>query len=392
MAARGNRAGTGPLVGVYLTYGVFWGVWVVVFEEFLEGHGMSPGGLSLQFVTLAATAVAMMAVVAPRLESRSRRATVAMALAIDAVGVALVAVAPTAWLFPAFAALGVGTGLVDVFVNAAGHEIERAAGASVLQWVHAAYGAGGVVGAMGAALGLLAGAPYGVLILGAAASQILAAAWAWTSTALATSGGTGRADARFSLGAFVRWPVLLLPGLVVVCSFFVEGSMDVWSVIFLRRTLGASTLAAASGFAAFALAIAVGRVFAARALFGMGYRRTIVVSGAGSVAAGVAAVVTSSPLVAGVAFLALGFFLSAATPAAMGLAGAATPHGGVAIAAVTTLGYTGFVVGPPIMSWLADAISLRATMVAVVVATLGIVAGAAVPRHEARAAEVPGVP
>ncbi|MGH2723820.1 MAG: hypothetical protein ACRDI0_06075 [Actinomycetota bacterium] len=97
MAARSTRAGTAPLVGAYLTYGAFWGVWVVVFEAFLVDHGLSPGGLSLQFVALAVTAVAVMAFVAPRLEPRSRRATVTVAF--DAAGVAMVALAPTAWLF-----------------------------------------------------------------------------------------------------------------------------------------------------------------------------------------------------------------------------------------------------------------------------------------------------
>jgi hypothetical protein len=393
-----RRGGLGPLVGAYVAYGGFWGVWVVVFADFVAAHGLTPGGLSLEFTTLAVTAVAVMALLAPRLEPLPRRASVALALALNGVGVLAVGVASTEWLLPAFALLGVGTGLVDVFVNAAGHEIEEASGAAVLQWVHSAYGIGGFVGALGAGLALTGGSTVGAVILGAAALQLAAAGAAWSSAALRTSGDPERAADAFSLRAFRRWPALLIPGLVVMFAFFVEGSMDVWSVIFLRRTLGASILGGAAGFAAFALAIAVGRAFAARILFGMGYRRTILVAGLGSLGSGLVAVLAPNPVVAGVAFLGLGFFLSAAAPAAFGVAGGATPRGGLAIAAVTTVGYAGFVFGPPVMGWLADAVSLRATMVALVVVSFGIVAVAAVPGRRLwkaepeREVEYPAVP
>jgi fucose permease len=207
-----------------------------------------------------------------------------------------------------------------------------------------------------------------------------------------------RSEAVVSLSALVRWPHLIFPAVIVMAAFFIEGSMDVWSVIFLRRTLGASILGGAAGFAAFALAIAVGRAFAARILFGMGYRRTILVAGLGSLGSGLVAVLAPNPVVAGVAFLGLGFFLSAAAPAAFGVAGGATPRGGLAIAAVTTVGYAGFVFGPPVMGWLADAVSLRATMVALVVVSFGIVAVAAVPGRRLwkaepeREVEYPAVP
>ena len=66
--------------------------------------------------------------------------------------------------------------------------------------------------------------------------------------------------------------------------------------------------------------------------------------------------------------------------AAFGLAGAFGLDAGMVVAAMTTVGYTGFVVGPPIMGRLADQVGLRATMAALLVATLGIAAGA-IPRR-----------
>jgi len=385
MSSTGPRRGIGALLATYWTFGGFWGVWAVVFTDFLDAHELSPGGLSLQFAGLSVTAIAMMTFVAPHLETLPRRSAIGLGLGVHALGAALVALLPTPALFLGFGVVGLGTGLVDVFVNSAGHQIEESAGRSVLQWVHAFYGVGGVTGGIGAGVALTLGVGYGPVLLATAVAQAAVTAWVLASDPLHRRGQGGGTGERVSLAVFLARPALLLPGLVVLSSFFIEGSMDVWSVIFLRRTLGASVMTGAIGFAAFAAAMAIGRAFAARVLFDLGYRRTILISGLGSLGAGAVAVLTGSPVVASLAFLVLGFALSAAGPAAFGLAG--SEGGGRAIAAVTTLGYTGFVVGPPILGWLADAVSLRATMVAVVVATLGVAAGALAhrgPRDEGR--------
>ena len=71
----------------------------------------------------------------------------------------------------------------------------------------------------------------------------------------------------------------------------------------------------------------------------------------------------------------LGFTLSAAGPAAFGLAAAETDDPTAAITAVTTVGYTGFVSSPPLVGWVAQTESLRAAMGVIVVATLGVIVG-----------------
>jgi hypothetical protein len=377
-----SRRGIGPLLATYWTFGGFWGVWAVVFADFLRQHRLSPGELSLQFAGLSVTAILVMTFLAPRLETLPRRASIGLGLGVHAVGAALVAVLPTAALVVGFTVVGLATGIIDVFVNSAAHEIEIASGRSVLQWVHAFYGVGGVTGGLVSGAAMTLGSDPGALLMATAVAQAAITAWVLSSEALGRRGEGGGIGQRVTLAVFVARPALLLPGLVVLSAFFIEGSMDVWSVIFLRRTLGASVMAGAIGFAAFAAATSIGRAFAARVLFDLGYRRTILASAIGSLVAGAAAVLTSSPVVASVAFLVLGFSLSAAAPAAFGLAG--MTGGGRAIAAVTTVGYTGFVIGPPILGWLADAVSLRATMTAVVVATIGVAAGALGRRTPAR--------
>jgi MFS family permease len=160
--------------------------------------------------------------------------------------------------------------------------------------------------------------------------------------------------------------------------------MDVWSGLYLRDELDASAAVAAAAFIAFAGAVFIGRLVASRVLFGRGRRTTIILAGAGAAASGSIAVLTDSAFVVGIAFLLLGFTISAASPAAFGLVEELSPSEDQAnaLAAVTTVGYTGFIWSPPLLGWIAGAVSLRAAMATIVIAALGIVAGGlALPRR-----------
>ena len=68
----------------------------------------------------------------------------------------------------------------------------------------------------------------------------------------------------------------------------------------------------------------------------------------------------------------MGFAMSAAAPAGFSLVEETTSDSSNAIAAVATVGYTGFVWSPPLLGWIADTADLQAAMGVIVLATLGI--------------------
>ena len=374
--------GVRVLVGAYAAYGGFWGAFVVVFSEFLDDRSLTAGEVSLYFAGMSVVAIGVMTFVAPRLEPLPRNTTVALALVVHATGNLLLVLLPTEVLWIAFVFLGAGTGLVDVFVNAAGQRIESTSGSAVLQWVHAAYGGGGVILAMSSAIAVTNGAAYELPVIAAAILQVVAAVGAWSSQVLRET--YERSAGRFALSVFVGNRSLIVPAVIVLFSFFIEGSMDVWSVIFLRETLGSSIIGGALGFSAFALAITLGRAVGAKYFFALGYSRTVLIAGFASLVFAAIAVAAPEPLVAGIAFLGLGFALSPAAPAAFGMAEGADEQAGLAIGAMTAVGYSGFVVGPPIMGWLADNVGLRAAMSAMLAATLGMAIGGLVTRRSSR--------
>lgn len=361
------------LLAGYWAFGQFWGVWVIVIAGLNAEHGLTYSENGRLLTLLSITAVAVMALLAPRLAPIPLGTVVPGALLTLGIGSVAMALAPGTGLWLAFVVVGAGNGLIDVFMNVDAQRVEVTTRRPVLQWLHASYAAGGVTGA---AAGGLVGSIGWDFRAGFLYAAIALAATAALNAAVGTRDpGTGAGDAlRFSLSAFRRHGGLWVVALVVLFAFLVEGSMDTWSGLYLQEQLGATAGQAAVAFGAFSASLFLGRMFAGRVLFGLGRRATILIAGFGAAAGGGGAAATDSTLVVGVAFLVMGFSIAAAAPAAFGLVEEMAPNDQAnAITAITTVGYSGFVWSPPIFGWLADAFDLRTAMAVIVSTTLGII-------------------
>ena len=369
------------LLAGYGAFGGYWGAWVILVAELDRDHGLSYGATGLLLALLSVVAVLVMAFGTPRLTRFPLGALVAASLMTLGVGAIAMALLPTGVLWVAFVLVGVGNALIDVFLNVEAQRVEMATGQPVLQWLHASYAAGGVVGALIGGIVVTAGVDYRTGIALTGFVLFLTAFWNARRGSI-VRGSSEEETPTFSLSAFRRHPALWVPALVVLFAFLVEGSMDTWSGHYLRDELGASALTAAVAFAAFSASLFLGRLFAGGVLFGKGRRTTILISGTGAAIGGVIAALTQNVGVAAAAFLLMGFAISSAAPAAFGLVDGAAPGDQAnGIAAVTTVGYSGFVWSPPIFGWIAQTVDLRAAMAVIVLSTLGIIgAGFAAPR------------
>jgi MFS family permease len=175
----------------------------------------------------------------------------------------------------------------------------------------------------------------------------------------------------------------MLFGLIAACSAYGEGAIADWGALHLREDLGTGAGLAAVGYAAFAVAEACGRLAGTRLLARYGERRVLAGGGitacAGMLAAALAPghpVAVGLPL-ALAGFAATGLGVANMFPAAMTRAGlVAGPRG---VAAASTLGYAGFLLGPPTIGLLANGIGLPAglTTVSVLALTAAVLAGLA---------------
>jgi MFS family permease len=363
------RSRTISLLAGYWSFGQFWGVWVILVLEFQRHHSLTDSRLGLLYSLLSISAIATMLAGAPRLQRWTLRASVPVSLASLGVAALALAVAPTSMLLVTFVLVGVGNGLIDVYVNVAAQREETRTRRPVLQWLHASYALGGVTGAGAAGILRTIDVDHR-LVIAASGVALLATAW-WNIRGASREPAAEGARSVLSVSALRRTPALWIPALTVLFCFLVEGSMDIWSGLYLREELGASPAAAGGAFVAFAGALFIGRLFASKVLFGLGPRRTIVIAGIGGGIGGTIAVLAqTTPVVAG-AFLLMGFAMSAAGPAGFSLV-EETSDDPNAIAAVATVGYTGFVWSPPLLGWIADTVDLRAAMAVIVLATVGI--------------------
>ena len=166
------------------------------------------------------------------------------------------------------------------------------------------------------------------------------------------------------------------------CSFLAEGASGDWSALYLHRSLGTSPPVAATAYAAFSIAMALGRLNGDWLTARLG---AIVVLrfGGGLAAIGLAAaLVFGQPTVAIVGFGLVGLGLANIVPTLFSAAGrsrSSAPR--VAIAAVAFAGYSGIVAGPPLIGFAAQAFTLTRALVIVVACCVLIAVLAPMVRH-----------
>jgi MFS family permease len=235
----------------------------------------------------------------------------------------------------------------------------------VLARLHGLYSVGAGVGAAGGAV--FAGAGVGPLLhfaifAAACSAPVLALAWRGRSIMLDGKRPNASTERETPSMTIPRGPLLFV-GLTFFASAIGEGAMADWSAVYLVEVLSASEATGAIGFGIFSAAMVTMRFSGDMLIERIG--RVACARICGVVAATGALTVAAAPSVwacwTGMALLGLGYSLIA--PLAFARAGADPDHSsGTAMAAVSTLGYGGFLLGPPLIGFVAEASSLRVSI------------------------------
>jgi fucose permease len=286
-------------------------------------------------------------------------------------------------LLPLMLVFGAGQSLFDVAINTEGTALESLAGRAVMGSLHGMFSVGGMAGAAAAGALLGAGVPALAQLAGGAA-LLLALLLAAAPGMLAVHPPAGEGDAHFA------WPHgrLLVIGLLIFAGMTAEGVMYDWSVLYLKQELGMEQSRAALGYAVFAAAMATAR-FGGDALRARWAERRIVAIGAALAAVAMAVLlVAAMPPVALAGYVVVGVGVALVVPI---LFNAATRVPGVsraaAIASVSSIGYAGFMVGPPLIGAIAKATTLTHAMAVVAFAAAVLALGArAIPDAPPRTA------
>jgi MFS family permease len=357
-AIQSARAAT---YAIFFADGLGFGVWAGHIPIFKQKFHLGDAQLSVALFAVALGAIFAMPIVGQMLTRVGSRFLAGFCASLYAMVIACLALAPSYPLFVVATALfGACKGSLDVSINAQAVGVESAYGRPIMSSFQAAWSLGGLAGAA------LAGA---ALHRGFVPEQNLAASGAFILAIAFLSVGYLVREKAARQATSLFWPdkALLSVAAFTFLALFSEGTMADWSGVYLRTAIGVQASTAALGYAAYSLAMAGGRFLGDRLLSALGSILLLRLSGL-SAAAGLAlALLWRTPEVAIVGFILVGLGLSNLVPILFGSAGRHRTGAGPGIAAVTTIGYFGFLVGPPLIRILASFFGLPAALSLVVV-------------------------
>ena len=410
------------MITYFAILGMAEGVWVVRIPAAKARLHLSDGRLGVALLVGPAALVLVMPV-AGRLADRfgSSSITRPVGVIVAFLPVILSSARTIGLLLAGLLAFGLAGGVMAVSINAQGVLVERAYRRPLMASFHASYSLGGLSGAViGGILAWLRAGPVAtclVVALPAAVAAATAGRWLLTGSALAHHGrlvpdrhpaaeyegrrpsqsgpshgavreaGSGRGSSR-----------VLALGLLALCAVIGEGTAGNWSAIYLRDDLRTTSGLAVSGFAAFSVAMTVGRLLGDRLAARFGPVRLVRGCGllaATSLAAGLA---SNEPVGAVAGFALFGAGLSCVVPQLFSAAGNADPDQlGTGLARVAGLGYIGLVGGPVLIGACATLTGLPLALGIPVLLGLCVAASARVldplrPRRPAAVAVSAGAP
>lgn len=273
-------------------------------------------------------------------------------------------------LMAALVVFGFGSNMANISVNTQGVGVEALYGKSILATFHGIWSLAGFVGA---ALGTL------MIRWGIAPAQhfTFMAGLIWLGVGLMRPYLVPADAPRPADQPLFVLPdrALLLLGVLAFCSLLAEGTMFDWSGVYFRKIVLAQNAWVGLGFAAFMSMMATGRFIADWFANRFGRARTLQLSGLLTTAGLSLAVAWPTLVAASIGFMLVGLGVSSVVPLVYSAAGRSrTMPAGVALAAVSTVGFAGFLLGPPLIGLVAGQTSLRVSFA--IIACMGLAVAA----------------
>ncbi len=358
------RVATGSL---FYAMGVGFATWASRIPDIQERLHLSVaqlGGVLIGMPAGSMISLLFTGAVVTRLGSRAMAVLVTLALALT---LPVIGLATTSWgLFAVLFVFGAFENMMNISLNTQGVAVEIGWGKPILSSFHGLWSLGAMTGAaLGGVLAANHVSPFRhFLFVGVATVALGLVAYRFLL-------GTDRqGSAKQPLFALPDRPLLLL-GLIAFACMLTEGAMADWSGIYYKQTLRGAGVAT-TGYTAFTFTMAAGRFGGDWLTARFGIRRMLQFSGL-FIAAGMAlAVLVPLPVAVVAGFMGIGVGVATVVPLVYSVAGRSeTMSAGLALTAVSTVGNTGFLLGPPAIGFLAEAVTLRGALGLVV--ALGVI-------------------
>jgi len=167
--------------------------------------------------------------------------------------------------------------------------------------------------------------------------------------------------------------ILLWLGVMSFCCMVSEGIMFDWSGVYFKDVVEAPDSLIVLGYASFMVMMALGRFFGDKVIQRVGRKRVLQISGCLISIGLFSAVLLPYIVTATLAFMMVGLGVSTIVPTIYGIAGR-NPNvpPGIALQTVSSVSFFGFMLGPPVIGYVAHATSLRISFAIIGIFGFGI--------------------
>lgn len=358
LAKRGRWANA----GLFLINGFLMGSWAPEIPFMLPRHGITEFQLGLLILLIGVGAVSAMMWAGWLINHYGSRKITCTFGIIACLCFAGVVLSPTiALVIPLLIIFGGALGTMDVSMNANAVELERRLNGAIMSSAHGFWSVGGFIGG---ALGGLTIAHFGnashALIATAFGLAVILAAMPF----LVTEAAHHDAETPKQKFAWPKGSAIYIIGFMALFSMIPEGAVLDWAALYLSKELGSDIATSGFAFALFSGTMALMRFLGDSVRNRFGAVQTMRVSGFIAAAGMLAGGLAPSPWLAIIAFAISGLGIGNMVPIAFSAAGnqpGLSPGAGIAL--VTMLGYSGILVAPSSIGFVAEHIGYRITYI-----------------------------
>jgi MFS family permease len=363
------RAARNATYVMFFADGLGFGIWAGHIPAFKLKFDLSDSSLSIVLLAVAAGSIISMPLAGQAVRHFGSRRCIGVSLVCLALCLLFISLAPSLILFVISALFfGAAKGGVDVGINAQAVVVEKCYGRPIMSSFQALWSVGGLAGGFLTSATLALGVTPVLNLVSIATLILLLDLLNYSHLVRDASPAQEKGGKRFRLPG----RALLYVAILTFFALFSEGALQDWAAVYMRQVVAVPVSVAAVGYASYSTAMALGRFGGDRVVAFFGARFMMRLSGALIIVGLVLALLVPSPISAIAGFAVAGLGNANMVPILFSAAGRDSVLGpGPAIAAVTTLGFFGFLIGPAVIGLMSKFFGLPIALS--LVAVLGLI-------------------
>ena len=358
------------LGALFFFMGICFASWAALIPDIQSKFQLSEGQLGTLLLCLPIGSMVGLPIAGWSVHHYGSRIVILICSFAYALSLPLIGLAPNLWVIaPVLILFGMLGNIMNISLNTQALGLENQLGKSILASFHGVWSMAGFTGAgLGAGMIFLSFSPaahYVVVALLSILMILLSQKFVINDKQAAGEEG----------GLVLRKPdsLLLRVGLISFLGMMAEGCMFDWSGVYFKKIVEAEPELVSLGYVCFMGAMASGRFVTDKAINRYGKIPVLQVSGILIFLGLLLAVLFPSLYTAALGFLMVGFGVASIVPVAYGIAGRSKLYSpSVALAMVSTLSFFGFLVGPPLIGFIAEAFNLKISFALIAINGLGI--------------------